>query len=107
MLMDANGQQLVTGACPVDGPVNQASATRSELYGRVAAPLEYIHQFARYCSMRPNGLYEWECDSQCAITRTESLLQFKQRRRQPYNADVISTLSQRLRQNRSMNFKST
>jgi hypothetical protein len=56
MLMDANGQQLVTGACPVDGPVNQASATRSELYGRVAAPLEYIHQFARYCSMRPNGL---------------------------------------------------
>ena len=57
--------------------------------------------------MHPKGLYECECDSECAITRTDSLLQFKQRRRQPYNADIISTLAQRLRQNRSMSFKST
>jgi hypothetical protein len=41
MLTDAKGQLLVTGAGPVDGPVNQASSTRSELHG-VAAPLEYI-----------------------------------------------------------------
>ena len=30
--------------------------------------LEYIHKLARYCSMRPKGLYAWEYDSQSAIT---------------------------------------
>ena len=59
-----------------------------------------------YYSMRPKGQYEWECYCQCAITRTGVLLKFKQRRRQPYNADIISTLAQRLGQNRSMTFKS-
>ena len=58
MLTDANGQQLAIGAGPIDGPVNQASSIRSELHGRVAAALEHMHQFARYCSMRPKGLYE-------------------------------------------------
>jgi ribonuclease HI len=106
MLTDAQGQKLVTGAGPVDGPAAQASSTRSELHG-FAAPLKYIHQLACFYSMRAKGLYEWECDSECAITRADSLLQFKQRRRQPYNADIISTLAQRLRQNRSMSFKST
>ena len=47
MLTDAQGQQLVTGSGPVDGPVTQASSTRSELDG-FAAPLEYIHQLSRY-----------------------------------------------------------
>ena len=72
MLMDAQGQRLVTGAGPVDSPATQASSTSSELHG-FAAPLEYIYQLARYYSMRPKGLYESECDSECAITRTESL----------------------------------
>ena len=71
-----------------------------------AAPLEYIHQLSRYYSMRPKVQWEWECDSQCAITRTEVLLKFKQRRQQPYNAGIVSTLAQRLGQNRSMTFKS-
>ena len=56
--------------------------------------------------MHPKGLYEWEFDSGCAITRTEFLHQFRQRWRQPYNADIISTLAQPLHQNRSMTFKS-
>ena len=34
-------------------------------------------------------------------------IKFKQRRRYPYNADIISTLAQMLGQNRSMTFKST
>ena len=104
MLTDAKGKQLVTGSGPVDGPATQASSTRSELHG-FAAPLEYIHQLSRYNSMRPKGEYEWECDSQCAITRTDVLLKFKQRRRQPYNADIISNLTQRLGQNRSTTIK--
>ena len=105
MLTDAQGQQLVTGSGPVDSPATQASSTRSELHG-FAAPLEYIHKLSRYYSMRPKGQYAWACDSQCAITRTDILLKFKQRRRQPYNADIISNLTQRLGQNRSMTFKS-
>jgi hypothetical protein len=56
MLTDAKGKQLVTGSGPVDGPATQASSTRSELHG-FAAPLEYIHQLARYYSMRPKGEY--------------------------------------------------
>ena len=106
MLTDAQGQQLVIGSGPVDGPATQASSTRSELHG-FAAPLEYIYQLSRYYSMRPKGQYEWECDRQCAITRAKVLLKFKQRRRRPYNADIISNLTQRLGQNRSMTFKST
>jgi hypothetical protein len=106
MLTDAKGKQLVTGSGPVDGPATQASSTRSELHG-FAAPLEYTHQLSRYYSMRPKGEYDWECDSQCAMTRTDILLKFKQRRRQPYNADIISNLTQRLGQNRSMTIKST
>jgi hypothetical protein len=106
MLTDVNGKQLVTGSGPVDDPVTQASSTCSELHG-FAAPLEYIHQLSRYYSMRPKGEYEWGCDSQCAITLTDVLLKFKQRRRQPYNADIISNLTQRLGQNRSMIIKST
>ena len=57
--------------------------------------------------MRPKGEYEWECDIQCAITRTGVLLKFIQRRRQPYNAAIISNLTQRLGQNRSITIKST
>ena len=57
--------------------------------------------------MQPKGEYEWECDSQCAITWTDILLKFKQRRWQPYNADIISNLTQRLGQNRSMTVNST
>jgi len=91
---------------PVDGPATQASSTRSELHG-FAAPLEYIHQLSRYYSMRPKGEYEWECDSQCAINRTDVLLKFEQRRRQPYNAGIISNLTHRLGQNRSITIKST
>jgi hypothetical protein len=106
MLADDKGKQLVTGSGPVDGPATQASSTRSELHG-FAAPLEYIHQLSRYYSMRPKGEYEWECDSQCAITRTDILLKFKQRRRQPYNADIISNLTHRLGKKRSMTIKST
>jgi hypothetical protein len=45
---------------------------------------------------------------QCAITRSDVLLlKFKQRRRQPYNAVIVSNLTQRLGQNRSMTIKST
>jgi hypothetical protein len=95
MLTDAKRHQHSTGSDPVDGPATQASSTRSELHG-FAAPLEYIHQLSRYYSMRPEGEYEWECESQCAITRTDVLLNFKQRRRQPYNADITSNLTQRL-----------
>jgi hypothetical protein len=51
MLADAQGKKLVTGSGPVDGSADQASSTRSELHGFVA-PLEYIHQLARYYSMR-------------------------------------------------------
>jgi hypothetical protein len=67
MLTDAQGQQLVTGAGLVDGPATQVSCTRSELHG-FAAPLEYVYQLARYYSMNPKGLYDSECDSQCANT---------------------------------------
>jgi hypothetical protein len=86
MLLDAKGKKLVTGSGPVDCPATQASSTRSELHG-FSAPLEYIHQLARYYSMRPKGEYEWECE--------------------PYNADIISNLTQRLGQNQSMTTKST
>jgi ribonuclease HI len=105
MLTDAPGKKLVAGSGPVDGPVTQASSTRSELYG-FAAPLEYIHQLARCYSMQLKGEYEWECDSQCALNRIDVLLKFEQRRRQPYNADIISNLTHRLGQNRSMTIKS-
>jgi len=105
MLTDTKGKQLVTGSGPIDGPATQASSTRSELHG-FAAPLEYIHQLSRYYSMQLKGEYEWECDSQCAINRTDVQLKFKQRRRQPYNADIISNLMQMLGQNRSMTIKS-
>ena len=91
MLTDAKGQKLVTGSGPVDGPATQTSSTRSELHG-FAAPLEYIHQLSRYYSMRPRGQYEWECDSQCAITRTDVLLKFKQRRQQPCNVCLFHLL---------------
>jgi hypothetical protein len=57
--------------------------------------------------MRPKDQYEWECDSQCAITRTDVLLKFKQWWRQAHNADIISNLTQRLGQNRSMTIKIT
>ena len=57
--------------------------------------------------MRLKGEYEWECDSQCALNRIGVLLKFTQRRRQPYNADIISNLTHRLGQNRSMTIKST
>ena len=100
------GKKLVIGSGPVDGPADQASSTRSELHG-FAAPLEYIHQLARYYSMRLKGEYEWECDSQCALNRIGVLLKFTQRRRQPYNADIISNLTHRLGQNRTMTIKST
>jgi len=56
-LMDAQGKKIVTGSGPVDGPATQASSTRSELHG-FAAPLEYIHQLARYYSMRLKGEYK-------------------------------------------------
>jgi hypothetical protein len=105
MLTDAKEKKLVTGSGPVDGPADQVSSTRSELHG-FAAPLEYIHQLARYYSMRLKGEYEWECDSQCALNRVGVLLKFEQRR-QPYNADIISNLTHRLGQNRSMTIKST
>ena len=106
MLTDAQGKKLVTGSGPVDGPADQSSSTRSELHG-FAAPLEYIHQLARYYSMRLKGEFEWECDSQCALNRIGVLLKFQQRRRQPYNADIISNLTHRLGQNRTMNIKRT
>ena len=106
LLTDAKGKKLVTGSGPVDGPATQASSTRSELHG-FAAPLEYIHQLACYYSMRPKGQYEWECDSQCALNQIDVLLKFEQRRRQPYNAHIISNLTQRLGQNRPMTIKST
>jgi hypothetical protein len=106
MLTDAQGKKLVKGLGPVNGPATQASSTRSEFHG-FAAPLEYIHQLARYYSMRLQGEYEWECDSQCALNRIDVLLKFEQRRRQPYNADIISNLMHRLGQNRSMAIKST
>jgi hypothetical protein len=102
MLTDAQGKTLVTGSGPVDGPADQASSTRSELHG-FAAPLEYIHQLARCYSMRLKGEFECECDSQCALNRRiRLLLKFTQRRRQPYNADIISNLTHRLDQNRTM-----
>jgi hypothetical protein len=100
------GKKLITGSGPVDGPVDQASSTRSELHG-FAAPLEYIHHLARYYSMQLKGEFEWECDSQCALNRIGVLLTFTQRRRQPYNADIISNLTHRLGQNRTMTIKST
>jgi hypothetical protein len=78
---------------------------RSELHG-FAAPVQYIHQLARYYLMRLKGEYEWECDSQCSLNRIAVLLKFEQRRRQLYNADIISYLTHRLGQNRSMNIKS-
>jgi hypothetical protein len=106
VLTDAKGKQLVTGSGPVDGPATQVSSTRSELHDFVAS-LEYIHQLSRYYSMQPKGEYEWEWDSQCAITPTDVLLKFKQRRRQSYNADIISNLMQRLGQNKSMTIKNT
>jgi ribonuclease HI len=108
MLTDASkkGKQLVTGSGPVNGPATQASSTRSELHG-FAAPLEYIHQLTRYYSMRPKGEYKWECDRQCALNRIEVVLKFGHQQQQPYNADIISNLTQRLDQNRSMTIKST
>jgi hypothetical protein len=57
MLTGAQGRKLVTGSGPVDGPADQASSTRSELHG-FAAPLEYIHQLARYYSMWLEGEFE-------------------------------------------------
>ena len=51
MSTDAQGKKLVTGSGPIDGPADQASSTCSELHG-FATPLEYIHQLARYYSMR-------------------------------------------------------
>jgi hypothetical protein len=59
MLTDAQGKKLVKGLGPVNGPATQASSTRSELHG-FAAQLRYIHQLARYYSMRLKGEYEWE-----------------------------------------------
>jgi hypothetical protein len=105
MLTDAQGKKLVTGSGPVDGPVDQASSTRGELHG-FAVPLEYIHQLARYYSMRLKGEFEWECNSQCALNRIGVLLKFQQWQRQPYNADIISNLMHRLGQNRTMTIKS-
>ena len=58
--VERQGKKLVTGSGPVDGPADQSSSTRSELHG-FAAPLEYIHQLARYYSMRLKGEFEWEC----------------------------------------------
>jgi ribonuclease HI len=108
--MDVNGRQGKATyhrfrPCRQSCYPSEASSTRSELHG-FAAPLEYIHQLARYYSMRPIGEYEWECDSQCAINRIDVLLKFDQRRRQPYNADIVSNLTQRLGQNRSLTIKS-
>ena len=84
----------------------ESNEEEDELHG-FAAPLEYIHQLARYYSMRLKGEFEWECDSQCALNRIGVLLKFQQRRRQPYNADIISNLTHRLGQNRTMNIKRT
>jgi hypothetical protein len=88
MLTDAQGKKLITGSGPVDGPADQASSTRSELHG-FAAPLEYIHQLARYYSMRLKGEYEWECDSQGVLNRIGVLLKFEQRRRQPHRVLIL------------------
>ena len=96
----------MAGSSPVDGSATQVSSTHSELHG-FAAPLEYIHQLARYYSTQLKGEYEWECDSQCALNRIGVLLKFTQRRRQPYNTDIISNLTHRLGQTRSMTIKST
>jgi hypothetical protein len=68
MLTDAQGKKLATDSGHLDGPATQASSARSELHG-FAAPLKYIHQLARYYSMRLKGEFEWECDSQCALNR--------------------------------------
>ena len=67
MLTDAKGQLLVTGAGPVNGPVNQAS----EL---AVSSMVWPHHWntSPTCTLLRDAS-EWECDSQYAIARTESL----------------------------------
>ena len=102
MLTDAQRQRLVTGAGPIDGLVTQASSTRSKLHG-FAPPLEYIHQLSRYYLMRPKDQYEWN------ITVNVRSLEPKFCLNSNNGGDnhIISNLTQKLGQNRSMTFKST
>ena len=85
---------LFEGTGPVDGPIELATSTRSEL-GGFAAPLLLVAAISRFWGLPHRCKFRWVVDSQAAISKVEMVTRPGARaRRQPNNIDFLSTIAE-------------
>jgi hypothetical protein len=79
-------------AGPVDGPLDTASSTRSEL-GGYASALLLIRSLYRFWGLRHRSKFHWYCDSKAAIARVKRFTYHKDRApNMPDDADLMSII---------------
>jgi hypothetical protein len=83
---------LFRGAGPIDGPFDSSSSTRSEL-GGCASSLLLIVVVSRLWGLRHRCKFCWFTDSKAAISRTNRYSRKKRATRMPYDADLLSLIS--------------
>ena len=77
---------------PLDGPVDTASSTRSELWG-YASSLSFIECLAKFWGTRHKCRFIWHCDSKAALSRVRKhATRSSFRRKMPPDCDLISLI---------------
>ncbi len=93
-IVDCDGNTLFTGSGPVDGPIDIANSTRSEL-GGLTAPMLLCASLARYWGLSHRCRYNWLTDSKVAISKVTFVLRPSgQLRRYPDEIDYVTAISE-------------
>ena len=83
---------LFRGSGPVDGPVDTASSTRSELWA-YASSLSFIDCLSKFWGIRHKCRFIWHCDSKAALSRVRKhATRSSFRRKMPPDCDLISLI---------------
>ena len=91
-IVDKNGITLFSGSGPVDGPIDIANSTRSEL-GGLTAPLLLCASLARFWGLSHRCKYIWSTDSKAAIGKVIFITRYtNQPRRYPDEVDYVTAI---------------
>jgi ribonuclease HI len=91
-IVDKHGITLFSGSGPVDGPLDIANSTRSEL-GGLTAPLLLCASLARYWGLSHRCKYIWSTDSKAAIGKVTFITRSTNQPRQyPNEVDYVTAI---------------
>ena len=91
-IVDRSGNTLFSGSGPVDGPLDIANSTRSEL-GGLTAPMLLCASLARYWGLSHRCRYIWLTDSKAAISKVTFVLRSSaQPHRYPDDVDFVTAI---------------